>query len=137
NTNETFAWNNPTYGALSTTQLKELLVVPTGNNLILNNANGTLAATSASNTVAGTSTAFTATFAVGDFIYLTPNATASFLGRITAIPSDTSLQLDRALTFSNTTCTYLKVYPKNVPIPLDRIPTANASIDGTGATLTV
>ena len=138
NTGEFFGYNSPVYGQLTSAQLKDLYLVPTSNNLLVSpNGNGTISINSTSNVVTGTGTAFASLFGVGDHIFAYSNATSQAIARVVSVANNTSLTIDTNGTFTNTSAIYTKVYPQNIPVSLDRIPTANASVDGTGDVLTI
>lgn len=120
----------PYSGNLSSSQLKDLYVVPVGNNLVQYiNLTGTVSVNTTSNLISGTGTNFFNDFEVGDYVYLTPNATAFDTKRIMAIVNAAAVQLDSPVTFANTTCNFRRIFPKNIPIPFGTRTGLTANVD--------
>ena len=106
-------------GALSQSQLQDFIVTPTGGDMVYTTAvSGTVACNTSSNTANGTSTHFSANLVVGDFVYVTANASGGHdLKQITAIANDTVIQFNSPPAFTNAVATLVRAFPNNVPIP--------------------
>ena len=70
------------------------------------NLSGTVSVNTTSTTVEGTSTAFTADFATGDFIAVWSNSSVYEVREISSITDADTLIVDSAFTFANTTSNY-------------------------------
>lgn len=104
---------------LDTTQKQDIVVVPLANAESSANISGTIAVTSSSNTITGTTTSFASELAVGDYIKISANTTGgSDIRRITNIANNTSLQLDANVSFANTSARAKKFFPSFYPIPV-------------------
>lgn len=88
--------------------------------------------------ISSTNTSFTTSLRVGDYIRLSSNASGGTeLRRIVNIANGTHLTIDANSTFTNSTATVTRAFPKYVPLPIltrDGV-TATASIDA--QTLTI
>lgn len=134
NPNEYFPYS----GNLSFSQLKDLLVVPVGNTLYqFGDLTGTVSVNTTSNVVVGTATTFLSDFVAGDYYQATPNATASEIRKITKVTNNTSLQVDTAYGFANTSCTIKRVFPKQIPLPFGTRTGLTANVDSNGNILTI
>ena len=87
-----------------------ILVIPTTNGYSSNNS-GTVAISSTSTVITGTSTSFISDYYIGDFIYAN-NETR----RIISITNNISLSVDSAFTTTASTKTHQTKYPAGVPI---------------------
>lgn len=103
---------------LSSAQKQDIIVVPLANAEASANLSGTVSVTTSSNVVTGTSTTFTTDLAVGDYILLAANTTATDVRRITAITNATSISVDANVSFANTSGKVKKFFPAFYPIPL-------------------
>lgn len=120
----------PYTGNLSSSQLKDLYVVPIGNNLIqYTNLTGTVSVNTTSNVVTGTGTNFYGDFEPGDYVRVAANTTSTQIKKVTAIVNATSLRVDSAFSFANTSCTTKRTFPKSVPIPFGTRDGLTANVD--------
>jgi hypothetical protein len=118
NPNEFFPYNSGV--DLTDFNMRDLLVIPTSNNLIaFQNATGTVAVGTSSNVITDvTATAFNTDFAVGDFVYVEESGVNNAILRITSIANSTQIQVDRNVGFTNATGVPIyRCWPKNIPIP--------------------
>jgi hypothetical protein len=125
---ETFPYG---LGTLSSIQLEDFYVVPTGGDMLYTvAAAGTVVANSANaNIVANTGTAFQANLSPGDFVYVTANTTGGHtLAQILSITNSTFLTLNTAPSFSNGVATLIKVFPENIPIPFGFKPALTGNV---------
>lgn len=109
----------PYTGVVSDADAKKIYIVPTSNALVAFAAatgNGSVNTTSAN--VVGSGTTFAADFQVGDYVYLSPNATANAVKRIVSVVNNTNMVLDSNVSFANTNTKIYRYFPKNVPIQL-------------------
>lgn len=104
----------PYSGTLTDVQVREFIVVPRSTSNSAATFSGTIAYTSGSNVVTGTTTAFLSEYAVNDSIV----SGAGVTKRITGIGNNTSLQVDSNYAASNTSTTHKRTYPVDEPIPL-------------------
>lgn len=136
NPNEFFTYNSPVYGSLTAAQRETLVLIPTNNDIQMAFTNGTISA-GATNVVSGTGTDFVNWYRNGDFAYLYGNTTTSATRRITRVTNSTHMTLDSAPGFTNAVAVIGHTYPKNIPVPLERISGATANVDGAGNLLTI
>lgn len=130
-------------GTVSDSALKNIYMVPTSNGLtafVAGTGNGTVLTTSAN--VNGLGTVFTDEYQVGDYVYLSPNATANAVKRIVSIANNTRMTLDSNVSFANTDAKLYRYFPKNVPIQLGsrNDPSQyghSATVDANGNILTI
>jgi len=121
---ETFPYS----GALSSTQLRDLIITPLANGESASTKTGTVAGVNTSTTVTGTSTLFVSEYRVGDYIKFagTPAGYINF-GQISSIANDTVLYLSANVPGVGVTANTHKIYyPAFAPINLER--------EGRGAT---
>lgn len=121
----------PYSGTLTDAQMKELHIVPTGNNLqAYTNSSGTVAPNNSSNTLVGTSTDFVGDLEVGDYIYIYESAVNNSIRRVTSIINTTSLTLDDVPGYTNASGSpYYRIYPKHIPIPFGTRTGLSANVD--------
>lgn len=119
--------NTLPYGTTSasglTNAIKEnIIVIPTTTFRLSSNAAGTVSANTTAVTVTGTSTTFTTSFEVGDFIIISNGTETSTPQRISKIINDNSLELSANFVgISGATANAVangifKAFPANVPI---------------------
>lgn len=121
---ETFPYS----GAVSTTQLRDLIIMPLANAESAVAKSGTVSGTTSSPTVTGTGTAFVSEYRVGDYIKFDgmPAGYVNF-GQIASIANDTVMYLSANLPGVGATANSHKIYyPAFAPINLER--------EGRGAT---
>ena len=82
--------------------------------LSANNTAGTVAITSGSSNVTGTSTKFLTDFANGDYIAVWSNSTVYEVREINRVISDTSMNVTSSFTSTNATSNYASVNPSNI-----------------------
>ncbi len=117
---ETFPYS----GALSTTQLRDIIVTPLANAESAAIKTGTVAAVNTSPTVTGTSTLFVSEYRIGDYIKFA--GTTNQFGQIQSIANDTVMYLTANCVGNITANTHKIYYPAFAPINLER--------EGRGAT---
>lgn len=128
----------PYSGSLSSTQLADLVVVPLGASLVYtNNITGTMNVNTTSTTVTGSGTDFVTDLDVGDYIYLSPNATANCIRRVVAIANSTSLTLDANCGFTNGVSNAAITFPQYVPIPFGTRDGLSGNVDSNSNILTL
>lgn len=103
-------------GSLSDSDTQEFIVVPTNSFRFTANNPGTVATTSGQTNVTGTSTTFTTSYQVGDYI----RVGSAFVGRIANIYSDTSLGLANNAGSSTSANSHFTEFPAFVPVDLTR-----------------
>lgn len=121
---ETFPYS----GALSTTQLRDLIITPLANAESASTKTGTVAGVNTSTTVTGTSTLFVSEYRIGDYIKFAgmPSGFINF-GQIQSIANDTVMYLSANVPGVGATANTHKIYyPAFAPINLER--------EGRGAT---
>ena len=116
---ETFPYS----GALSTTQLRDLIVTPLANAESAVAKTGTVAGVNTSTTVTGTSTLFVSEYRIGDYIKF---AGTSAFGQVASIANDSVMFLSANCADNITANTHKIYYPAFAPINLER--------EGRGAT---
>ena len=118
----------PYAGAVSTTQLRDIIVTPLANAESASLKTNTVTGANTSNTVTGNSTLFVSEYRVGDYIKFA-GMPAGFInfGQIASIANDTVMYLSANVPGVGATANTHKIYyPAFAPINLDR--------DGRGAT---
>lgn len=129
-------WPYSNGATLSSTQKKDLLVVP-HNNLQANaNIAGTVSSFTGNTLISGSGTSFLSTFAAGDYIYLA-NATTSDLRRIVNVVSDTQLTTDSNSSYSYSGVAAYRYFPKFVPVPVSSRSGIVANVSSDKRTLTI
>jgi hypothetical protein len=123
--NETFPYSG---GPLSSTQLRDIIVIPLANSQSSSVKTGTVVANTTSNTVTGTGTKFVSEYRVGDYIRFDHPVGDSAFGQISSIANDTIMFITSIPTFTVAANTHRLYYPAFSPIDLDR--------PGRGATVT-
>ena len=120
----------PYSGNLSFAQMTELYVVPVGNNLTqYTDLTGTVSVNTTSNVVTGSGTNFYSDFEAGDYVKCIANSTTSEMRKVTAVVNATSMRVASEFTFANGSCTFKRVFPKNVPIPFGTRTGLTANVD--------
>lgn len=130
-----FPYGNST--VLSAGQEQDIIIVPTANARAASNLAGSIAVTSSSNVVTGTSTTFTSSISVGDYIGLWSNSTNTSVKRITGIANDISLSIDSNAGFTNATANVVAMFPQNIPIAISSRNARTANTNNNGSVLTV
>jgi len=118
----------PYAGALSTTQLRDIIVTPLANAESAVTKTGTVAGVNTSTTVTGTSTLFVSEYRVGDYIKFAgmPSGFVNF-GQVASIANDTVMYLSANVPGVGSTANTHKIYyPAFAPVNLER--------EGRGAT---
>ena len=118
----------PYAGALSTTQLRDIIVTPLANAESAATKTGTVAGVNTSTTVTGTGTLFVSEYRVGDYIKFA-GMPAGFInfGQVDSIANDTVMYLSANVPGVGSTANTHKIYyPGFAPINLER--------EGRGAT---
>jgi len=118
----------PYAGALSTTQLRDIIVTPLANAESAVTKTGTVAGVNTSTTVTGTSTLFVSEYRVGDYIKFDgmPSGFVNF-GQVDSIANDTVMYLSANVPGVGATANSHKIYyPAFAPVNLER--------EGRGAT---
>ena len=130
----------PYTGALSTSELNNLYVVPLGNTLTqYDTTNGSITAVSGNTTVTGSNVNFISDYAAGDYIQIAhaTNTLLSITTSINYIINSTAMVIGSAPGFSNTALAGRRVFPKNIPIPFGTRTGLSANVDANGNVLTV
>ena len=122
----------PYTGTLSSTQEKDIIIVPLANATSSATLSGTVTTSNTSSTVVGSSSAFLQQLRPGDFISVGGN----FVGQIKTIANNTNLQLYSNSSLSSSTSAYNKFHPAFVPVTLEAS-TRTAIVDPTGKSLTI
>jgi Domain of unknown function (DUF4815) len=118
---------------LSSTQKRDFIVVPQTTITSSTNRTGTVAISSGTSNVTGTSSLFTTQYQVGQYIKVGTQDPK----RITAIYSNTVLQVSNNYTATATAQTHTVSFPANVPINFQDDASKSITIDATGTTLTL
>jgi hypothetical protein len=113
----------PYAGALSTTQLRDVIVTPLANAESAAVKTGTVTAVNTSPTVTGTSTLFVSEYRIGDYIKF---AGTSAFGQVASIANDSVMYLSANCIDNITANTHKIYYPAFAPVNLER--------EGRGAT---
>lgn len=85
------------------------------------NLTSTVSVTSGSTTITGSGTAFTTQLEANCNIRIYANTTQTYVRRVVSISNNTSLTIDSALPFSNTTSNYQKYFVAGSPLPLQSL----------------
>ena len=132
-TGESFPYSGP----LSSTQLRDIIVIPLESYQPAAVKSGTVAASNTSNTVTGTGTKFVSEYRVGDYIRFNPaSGPVVPFGLITSIANDTFMSLSSNASALATANTHGYYYPAFVPIDLDR-PNRGANVNSNSLNLTI
>lgn len=128
----------PYTGTLSDAQMKELYVVPIGNNLIQYvDMNGNVSVNSTSNVVVGDGTNFFSDFKPGDYVRVWSNTLNWDIKKVVSIVNATYLTTDSNWSFANTQAKIKRVFPKHVPIPFGDREGLTANVNANGNVLTL
>lgn len=128
----------PYSGSLSTSQLKELYVVPVGNNLVqYDSLTGTVNANTSTSNLVGTSTSFISEVEAGDYVYIYSNSVTYDIRKVISVVNNTLLTLDANCTIANSASTFKRIFPKNVPIPFGIRSGLTANVNSNGNILTL
>ena len=125
---ETFPYN----GTLSTTQEKDVIVVPLANATSTSVLSGTITALTSSPTVVGSSSAFLTQLRPGDSV----NSSTSIIGQIKSIANNTHLELFANSSSAVSGASYTRFFPAFTPVDVTRID-RSIQIDPTGKTMTI
>lgn len=110
---ETFPYS----GLLSSTQLRDLVVVPLANAEASSTKSGVVDGSGSSNTITGTSTLFLSEYRVGDYIKFDGSGV---FGQVASIANDTCLYLTTLVPGVVTANVHKVYYPAFAPIDLER-----------------
>lgn len=121
----------PYTGTLSQSQINDFIVIPAATGYS-NTKTGTVTIYNTNNAVAGSGTAFTTEFAVGDYLYAN-----SEIRYITAIANNTFLNVDAVFTANGTGKAIKKAFPQGSPIPFSNRSARSINISGNTATITL
>lgn len=124
----------PYVGNLSSTQMLDLYVVPTGGHMISNALTGVISANS-TNAISGNGT-FSSDLIVGDYVYLFSNV-GTDIKQVTFIANNTYLTLDSNVGFTSANTTIYRAFPKNVVIPFGKRAGLTANVDANSNILTL
>jgi len=128
----------PYSGTLSSTQLKELYIVPVSRDLVAyTSLTGAASCNTTSINVIGSGTTFINDLKAGDYITLSPNASANAIKKVVSVVNNTFLTLDSNCSFANTSTNLFRTFPKNVPVPFGTRSGLSANVDAGGNILTV
>ena len=125
-------------GVLSSTSERDFIVFPIANTQAAANATGSIAITSTSNVVVGTSTTFATDFVVGDFIKFINNANTAqtAVRQCTNITNSTSLSLNANVGLTATANAVI-FYPAMYPLALEGRADRTVTISGSSKTATI
>jgi len=114
--NETFPYGS---GVLSSLQLQDFYIVPTGGDWVYqSNIAGTVSVSAAASQANGTSTNFVANLAVGDWVEFVGNSIQGHTTvLVTGIVNATAMITTPNCGFTNVAAAVYRVFPNNVPIP--------------------
>lgn len=116
-------------GNLSISELRDLYIVPLANNLIqATNLDGTISISTTSSNVTGTSTKFDSAFNEGDYL-VANNGVSEEIKQVVKIFSNTLMQVDSVFGTTNTSASFTRVFPKNVPVPFGYRDGLRANVD--------
>lgn len=127
---ETFGYRSAT---LTDAERKTIVFIPTERDLLLANSSGTVTTSSASPNITPSNVATINQFDVGDFVAIYTGA-SSYIYRRIVNKSSTQLILDGNATVTGSQ-NFAKVYPKNLPVPLDKAATGVLSNGNSTLTL--
>lgn len=128
----------PYSGVLTSGEMSDLYVVPLSNNLIqYSPLTGTVSINTTSATITGSSTTALTDIQAGNYVYIYSNTSQFTIKKVISVANDTSFTVDSNCSFANATCSYKKVFPKNVPIPFGAMSGLSANVDSNGNILTL
>jgi len=128
----------PYSGDLSNDNLKDLYVVPIGNNLVeYDSLTGTVSCNTTSPNVTGTSTTFLSDLVSGDYIYLFPNNDIYDIKKVITVVNNTLIVVDSNCVYANTTNQFKRTFPKNLPVPFGVRAGLSGNVDANGNILTL
>lgn len=128
----------PYASTLSSADLQTLYVVPAGQGFKVNTAiTGTVAATTTSPNLVGTSTSFISDLRIGDYVYVYANAVSYDIKVVKNIVNNTLIVLNSNVSFANATSYVKRYYPRYVPIPFGTRDGLTANVDANGNILTI
>lgn len=128
----------PYSGVLTGSQMTDLYVVPIANNLIqYTPLTGTVSVNTTTAVAVGTSTTALADVQAGDYLYIYSNTSQFTVKKVISVSNDTYITLDSNVSFANGTCSYKRVFPKNVPIPFGVRSGLTANVNSNGNILTL
>lgn len=123
--------------SLSTEQKQDIVLTPLANVEAAANLTGTVAAVDTSPVLTGTATSFTVDLAVGDYIKIAANSTASDVRRVVGIANATSITVDSNVAFSNTSARVKKFFPAFYPISIATRSNRIINVGSTSTTLKI
>jgi hypothetical protein len=114
-TSETFPYGP---GILSSAQMQDFYVVPTGGDLLYTAAlGGTVNISSGANSTVGTGTGFFTNLVAGDYVYISGNTVEGHsLKQVTSISNNTYLTFDSNPSFTNASAVLIRAFPQYMPI---------------------
>lgn len=122
---------------LTPPQLSDFIVVPTESHLVANQAIvGTIDVDSSNTIIVSTEPNFLDNFQEGDFVYIDDGSFES-IRKVTAVLSSQMLRLDSPPSFSNSTSSVRRVFPRNVPVPFGSRMGLSGAVDESGQTITL
>lgn len=112
---ETFPYS----GTLSSVQLQDMVVIPTGQDFIATAQSvGTATANTTTANLVGASTLWLTDFVSGDWVTITANSTGGAdLHQVTQVVNNTLMILNANCSFSNTSAKVFRTFPANIPAP--------------------
>jgi len=113
-TNKVFPYSD---GTLSTQQKADFVIVPVSNTQTAN-LTGTVAVTTTSSNLVGTSTTFTSDFVAGDYVAVYSNSTNYNVRRIISVVNNTLATLSSNISFANTAADHALFFPAYYPIDM-------------------
>jgi len=114
-------------GTLSTTQEKEVVIIPLSTVDAAANLTGVASVTSGNTKVTGSGTTFTSELRVGDYVRFFSNSSVSTTGRVGSIANNTVLYLDAAASITNSVAVGIITFPASVPVSLEKRGTVTQS----------
>ena len=123
----------PYSGILNSIQEGTLIIVAAASVNTASTAAGTVAVTSSSNAIIGTSTSFLTYYNVNDWVQLG----TTDVRQISTIANNTYLTLTTNAAISNTSTSHQRTYPVNIPIALYNNATRSANVSANGSVLSI
>lgn len=126
----------PYTGTLSSTQLRDLIVVPTANGQSATVSTGNVTTTIISNTVTGTGTLFVSEYREGDYIRIIGGGVDAIGGQISSIANDSVMYLVSNAAIASSGNTHRIAYPAFAPISMERAG-RSATVSGDKSQITI
>ena len=129
----------PYSGALSTSQLKELYVVPIDVALKgITDLTGNVTTATTSANLVGAGTTFLSEVEAGDFLWVYANSTGGGeVKKVVTVVNNTFLTVDSNVSFANTDANLRRYFPRHVPVPFGGRTGLSANVDANGNILTI